>query len=216
MEAFTSIQSMIEYFGSIPPVYIYLVVMGLMAIESSFIPFPSEIIVPPAAMLAAKTTNINVFIIFLSATVGCMIGAYFNYFLSMYLGRPVIYKLADTRLAHACLINASKIEKAENYFVKHGKASTFIGRLIPVIRQLISIPAGLARMNLGYFSLYTFLGGGLWNIILVLLGYFVLVQGIDLFDKYFFELSMGMLVLGILFILFLIYNGLKKKRKRKK
>ncbi len=216
MEVFGSMQEMITYFGSIPPMYIYLVVLGLMAIESSFIPFPSEIIIPPAAMLAAtpQGANVSLVMIFIAGTVGCLLGAYVNYYLGKYLGRPVIYKLADTRLAHACLVDVEKIEKAENYFNKHGKASTFIGRLIPVIRQFISIPAGMSKMNVGQFSLYTFLGGGLWNIVLILLGYFVLIQGLDLFDKYFAELSIILLVLGSLFILYLVYNGIKKGKKK--
>ncbi len=216
MEFFGSMQDVINFFSSISPVYIYLAVLGLMTIESSFIPFPSEIVIPPAAMLAAtpQGENISLVMIFIAGTIGCLLGAYINYFLGKYLGRPVVYKLSNTRFAHACLVDQEKIEKAENYFNKHGKASTFIGRLVPVIRQFISIPAGMSGMNLGQFSFYTFLGGGLWNIILILLGYFVLIQGLDLFDKYFVELSITMLVLGVLFILYLAYSGMKKQKQK--
>ncbi len=214
MEFFGSMQDIINYFSSISPIYIYLVVLGLMTVESSFIPFPSEIIIPPAAMLAAtpQGENISLVMIFIAGTIGCLLGAYVNYYLGKYLGRPMVYKLADTRFAHACLVDVQKIEKAENYFNKHGKASTFVGRLVPVIRQFISIPAGMSNMNIGQFSLYTFLGGGIWNIVLILLGYYVLIHGVNAFDQYFKELSIGMLVLGILFILYLVYNGLKKKK----
>ena len=127
----------------------YYTVAGLMAIESSFIPFPSEIVVPPAAAVSVLPgSKMNIILIILFATLGSLIGALVNYFLSMTLGRTIIYKFADSKLGHLCLLNSDKIRKAENYFNDHGKVSTFIGRLIPGIRQLISIPAGLARMPL--------------------------------------------------------------------
>ena len=145
----------------------------LMAIESSFIPFPSELVVPPAAYKALQPgSGLNIALIVLFATLGALIGAYINYYLAKILGRPIIYKFADSRLGHFLLLDVEKVEKAENYFREHGAISTFVGRLITVIRQLISIPAGLAKMKLAPFTLYTFLGAAIWNCVLALLGYF--------------------------------------------
>ena len=149
----------------------YWVVTLFMAIESSFIPFPSEVVVPPAAWKAMTDDSMNIFLVIVFATVGADIGALVNYWLSRWLGRPVIYRFANSRLGHVCLINEEKVRNAEEYFREHGAASTFFGRLIPAVRQLISIPAGLARMPLGPFLFYTSLGAGLWNTILALIGY---------------------------------------------
>ncbi len=204
-------------FNSMDPIYIYLLVMGLMTLESSIFPVPSELVVPPAAMLAVTNPDIRLIMIFVAATIGCMLGAYANYFVSKSLGRIVIYKLADTRLAQFFLINSEKIQKAEVYFNKKGNISTFIGRLIPVVRHLISIPAGLSKMNFGYFSLYTFLGGGLWNVILILIGYsFSRYIDLGLFHKYIHEISIGIIILGFLFLAYLIYNVLRKKKSKEK
>lgn len=150
----------------------YFWVMVLMAIESSFIPFPSEVVVPPAGYRAANG-ELNIFLVVLWATVGCNIGALVNYYLAKYLGRPVMYKFASSRFGRMCLLSPEKLEAAEQYFVKNGATSTLIGRLIPGIRQLISIPAGLAGMPLGPFLLYTTIGAGIWNIILAAIGYWL-------------------------------------------
>ena len=149
----------------------YWVVTLFMAIESSFIPFPSEVVVPPAAWKAMTDESLNVFLVMVVATVGADIGALVNYYLSKVLGRPIIYRFADSRFGHLCLINRAKVEQAEQYFREHGAASTFFGRLVPAVRQLISIPAGLSGMKLGTFLLYTSLGAGVWNTILALIGY---------------------------------------------
>ena len=149
----------------------YWVVTLFMAIESSFIPFPSEVVVPPAAWKAMTDESLNVFLVIVFATVGADIGALVNYYLSKLLGRPIIYRFADSRFGHLCLINRAKVEQAEQYFREHGAASTFFGRLVPAVRQLISIPAGLSGMKLGTFLLYTSLGAGVWNTILALIGY---------------------------------------------
>ena len=139
----------------------------LMTIESSFIPFPSEIVVPPAAYFG----EMSLIMVILCATIGADIGAIFNYFLAQWIGRPIVYKFADSRLGHMCLLSSEKIAKAEAFFNKHGVISTLIGRLVPGVRQLISIPAGLARMNFGKFILYTTIGAGLWNTVLAFIGY---------------------------------------------
>ena len=125
----------------------YWLVFLFMVIESSFIPFPSEVVVPPAAYLAVTKGDMNIFLIVLVATAGAVVGALINYVLSYWLGRPIVYAFADSRLGHACLIDRAKVEKAEKYFDEHGALSTFIGRLIPAVRQLISIPAGLAKIK---------------------------------------------------------------------
>lgn len=190
----------------------YGTVTLLMVVESSFIPFPSEVIVPPAAYKALEEgSNMNIVLVVVFATLGAIIGALINYFLSLWLGRPIIYKFVETRFGKMCLLDKQKVEKAEKYFDKHGKSSTFIGRLVPGIRQLISIPAGLAKMNIATFVCFTALGAGIWNIILALLGY--LGHGNkELIDQYSHELSYILLGLGVLFVAYLIYKGLSKKK----
>lgn len=200
-----------------PALYIYGLIVLLMTIESSFIPFPSEIVVPPAAYFAMQTDNINIIMVVICATIGALLGAWINYGLSIGIGRPIVYKFANSRLGAICLINQQKVEDAERFFDKHGVTSTFIGRLIPAVRQLISIPAGLARMNFFKFSIYTFLGAGVWNIVLAWLGYFLstFVSEKDLFvsiEKYNSYLSMvGYGILAII-IVFIAYQLLKKKK----
>ena len=145
----------------------YWFVFIFMVIESSFIPFPSELVVPPATYLALQTNaEMNIYIVVLIATAGALVGAYVNYYLALWLGRPIIYRFVDSRLGHILLLDKTKVEQAEQYFDKKGALSTFIGRLIPGIRQLISIPAGLARMNLANFTIFTALGALIWNVAL--------------------------------------------------
>ena len=192
----------------------YWVITLLMAIESSFIPFPSEVVVPPAAYMAATTGEMNVFLIVLFASVGACIGALVNYFLARYLGRPLVYRFAESRIGHMCLIDSEKVEKAERYFDDHGAIGTFFGRLVPAVRQLISIPAGLARMSLGRFMLYTTLGATLWNSILAGMGWYIghyySGQLEEKVAQYSGELKIAMLALGVAVVLFLIYKGVKK------
>ncbi len=200
----------------------YASITALMTIESSFIPFPSEVVIPPAVYVASEPTSalcatgnypVDVALIVLFGTVGAMLGAVINYLLSMWLGRPIIYKFADSRVGHLLLLSSEKVQKAENYFNDHGKVSTFIGRLIPGIRQLISIPAGLAKMHFGQFMLYTFLGAFIWNTVLALLGYIAHGQA-DLINQYSHELSIIILALvGVVVIYYvgkLVYKRIKK------
>lgn len=194
----------------------YWTITLLMAIESSFIPFPSEIVVPPAAYKAYHG-ELNIYLVVLFATIGAEIGALVNYYLAKYLGRPIVYKFAESRIGRMCLLNAKKVEKAEDYFKQHGALSTFIGRLVPAVRQLISIPAGLANMNLGKFMLYTGLGAGAWNIILALLGYFIgSALPREEFDAMVNEWSntIGIVFIAIfaLVIAYWIYQGFKKNK----
>ncbi len=149
----------------------YWVITLLMAIESSFIPFPSEVVIPPAAYMAAATGEMSLWLIILCATLGALIGATVNYVLALYLGRPIIYRFANSKLGHLCLIDEEKVKLAEHYFDEHGAIGTIVGRLVPAVRQLISIPAGLARMRFGRFLLYTAIGAGAWNCILGAIGY---------------------------------------------
>lgn len=214
--AIPNAEEMFDIFLTATPIMVYLMVLGLMAIESSFIPFPSEIVVPPAAYLAYTRNEIDIWIVLVFATAGAIIGALFNYGLSVWIGRPLIYRFADSRLGHICLINRQKVEKAEQYFDKHGAISTFIGRLIPAVRQLISIPAGLARMNLSQFVIYTGLGALAWNSVLAALGYWLgtvvspdeLNASIARYSHYLTYIGLG---IGILFVLFILYNILKPK-----
>lgn len=188
----------------------YLTVFLLMMIEGSFIPMPSELVIPPAAFLAAKG-ELNFVLVVVVGTAGALTGALINYALSYTLGRKVIYMLADTKLAHLILIDREKVIKAEEFFNRNGKSATFIGRLVPAVRQLISIPAGLSKMKLPTFILWTTMGAGIWNIVLALLGYFFYSQK-ELLDKYFHEITIGVLILGGLFVLWLIIKAVRKRR----
>ena len=196
----------------------YLLIFVLMTVESSFIPFPSEVVVPPAAYLACTKGDMNVFAVVLVATAGALCGALINYFLSLWIGRPLVYSFADSRLGHALLINREKVENAEKYFDSHGAVSTFIGRLIPAVRQLISIPAGLARMNLGVFCIFTALGAGIWNGILAVLGWWLgrtvpLDQLFIQVEKYNDYLTWAGLAIGVVCLGLIIYNLLRPRRK---
>lgn len=188
----------------------YWTITLLMAVESSFIPFPSEIIIPPAAYKAANG-ELNVYLVVFFGSFGALIGALFNYYFAKYLGQALLLKFADTRIARMMLVDRAAVEKAETYFRKNGNISTLIGRLVPGIRQLISLPAGLVSMNLKNFILYTVIGSTIWNIILAVLGYFFYSQK-ERLEMYYHEISYVMLGLGVLYFGYLIYNGFKKKK----
>lgn len=195
----------------------YWTITLLMMIESSFIPFPSEIVVPPAAYKAAAGSELNVFLVVLFATIGADIGALINYYLAKLIGRPLVYKFANSRIGHMCLIDEAKVQKAEKYFDDHGAISTFVGRLIPAVRQLISIPAGLAKMKISTFLLYTTLGAGLWNIILAAIGYYLesVVPEEQLMSKvteYSKEISYLFIIIAVVIVGILLYKGLKKRK----
>jgi len=204
---------MFEYFQSLADWYMqhmnYFTITLLMAIESSFVPLPSEVVIPPAIWKAASG-ELNMYLVVLFATFGAIIGAMFNYLMARWLGRVIVYSLAESKVGKLFLLNKAKVEHAEAYFNRHGRSSTFIGRLIPGIRHLISIPAGLAKMNIGQFILYTALGSGIWHIILGALSYSVYSQQ-ELLKKYMHELSYGLIVLGAVFVVYLIFRYRKKK-----
>ena len=193
----------------------YWTITLLMAIESSFIPFPSEVVVPPAAYKAAASGELNVWLVVFFATLGALIGAFINYYLAVWLGRPIVYKFANSRIGHMCLLDEQKVVKAEEFFVRYGVAATLVGRLVPAVRQLISIPAGLARMNIAKFALFTAIGAGLWNGVLAALGYFLEAvvpedQLIATVTKYSHEIGYGIIAVVALALAFIIYKGVKK------
>jgi membrane protein DedA with SNARE-associated domain len=168
-------------------------------------------VIPFAAYKAAQG-ELNLIGVIVFGTFGALTGALINYTLSFYLGRPLVYKFAESRIGRLFLLSKEKVEHAENYFIRNGKSSTFIGRLVPGIRHLISIPAGLAKMNLRDFILYTFVGAGIWNIILGLIGYYLY----EMKDTIFPYMDDILYVLGAGFILYLVVKGIKRKKEKSK
>lgn len=192
----------------------YWTITLLMTIESSFIPFPSEIVVPPAAYKAAAG-DLNIWLVIFFSTLGAVFGALINYFLALWLGKPIVYKFANSRFGHMCLINQEKVETAEKFFNKHGVIATFIGRLVTVVRQLISIPAGLAKMHIGKFIAYTALGAGIWNAVLAALGWYLESvvpeeQLISTVTEYSDIIGYSIVGLVVLALGYVIYKGVKK------
>jgi membrane protein DedA with SNARE-associated domain len=199
-----------EFFQSLFDWYManlnYFTIMLLMGIESTFLPLPSEMVIPFAAYKAGQG-DLNVFFVVISGTIGALGGSLVNYTLAYYLGRPIVYKFAGSKIGKLFLLSREKVEHAESFFLKNGKTSTFIGRLVPGIRHLISIPAGLARMNLRDFMLFTFLGAGLWNIILAIIGFYL--YGIR--EQIFPYVGHILVVLGVAFA---VYLYIKNRRNR--
>ena len=198
----------------------YWVVTLFMAIESSFIPFPSEVVVPPAAWKAMDPdSGMSFILVIVFATIGADLGALINYYLAKWVGRPIIYSFADSRIGHMCIIDRKKVEVAEEFFRKHGAASTIFGRLVPAVRQLISIPAGLAGMHVGKFLLYTTIGAGVWNTVLATIGWgiyeytdYKTTQ--DVYKQavqYSHEIGYVILALAVVVVAFIAYKGIKKK-----
>ena len=194
----------------------YGTILLLMLLESTVIPVPSELVVAPAAYHAASG-HLNVFLVVLFATIGADIGASINYFVALYVGRPVIYKFANSRWGKMCLLNQEKVEKSERYFDEHGVAATLTGRFVPVIRHLISIPAGLARMNYWKFLLFTTIGAGGWHSVLAAMGWYLhaivpedqLNDKISEYAEYIKIVIIGLVILAIIY--FILKSRLKKK-----
>jgi len=176
----------------------------LMAMESSIIPVPSELVMPPAGYLAHQG-QMNIWIAILMGTVGSLAGAYANYFTARWLGRPLVLKYGKY-----VWITEEKFAKVESFFLKHGEISTFIGRLLPVIRHLISIPAGIAGMNHLRFSLYTLVGAGLWCTILAWIGYFIGKEQ-ALILKYSQQAVMGVILLSAVIVAVYVWRHKKQK-----
>jgi membrane protein DedA with SNARE-associated domain len=177
----------------------------LMAMESSVIPIPSELVMPPAGYLASQG-QMNIVIAILCGTMGSLVGAYANYFAAHYLGRPLVLKYGKY-----VWITEEKFAKVEKYFKDHGEISTFIGRLIPVVRHLISIPAGLAGMNHVKFSLYTLFGAGIWVTVLSYIGYFI-GENQELIMKYSHQALIGVVIVSIVIIYFYVRAHKKKQQ----
>ena len=196
----------------------YGTILFLMLLESTVIPGPSELVVSPAAYHAASG-NLNIALVILFATIGADWGATINYIAGYYLGRPLIYKFANSKLGHLCLLNQAKVEKSEKYFYNHGMVATITGRLLPGIRHLISIPAGLAKMHYGKFLLYTTIGAGAWNCILAALGWYLhsivpeelLQDKIMEYGEYIKIAIIGLIAIAIVY--FVIKYNLKRFKK---
>ena len=195
----------------------YGTILLLMLLESTVIPVPSELVVAPAAYHAAGG-HLNALLVVLFATIGADIGASINYFVALYVGRPVIYRFANSRWGHMCLLNEEKVQKSERYFDDHGIVATLTGRLIPGIRHLISLPAGLARMHYGKFLLYTTIGAGAWHSILAAMGWYLhaivpeeeLEQTIERYNHYIVGAILALLAIAAVWLV--AKSRLKKKQ----
>jgi membrane protein DedA with SNARE-associated domain len=193
----------------------YGTILFLMLLESTVVPVPSEFVVTPAAYHAASG-QLDVWLVILFATIGADLGASINYVVAYYVGRPVIYRFANRRWGKMCLLNQEKVEKSERYFDDHGIVATLTGRLIPGIRHLISLPAGLARMNYWKFLLYTTIGAGVWHTILAAMGWYLhavvpedqLESTIERYNHYI------VLAIVVLVLLAIGYFVIRKKTKK--
>ena len=205
-----------DWIMSVPEGMMYLASYFLMLLESTVIPVPSEFVVTPAAYRAAGG-DLNMVLMIILATLGADTGASINYAAGYYLGRPIIYRFANSRLGHLCMLNQQKVEASERYFDNHGMAATITGRLVPGIRHLISIPAGLARMNYWKFLLYTTIGAGAWNIILAALGWYLhtLVPAAllkDYIDEYSEYIKLVIIALVVLALAYFVIRKLCFKK----
>ena len=167
----------------------YTGIVSLMFLESSFFPFPSEVVMPPAGYLAWKG-EMSLTLVLLSGLAGSILGALFNYWIAVKFGRPFLQ-----RWGKYFFVSQESIDKADAFFLKHGHISTLVGRLLPVIRQYISLPAGIARMPLKVFTLYTSLGAGAWVLVLTFAGY-LLGEHQDLLKEYLHVITIGCVLLA--------------------
>jgi membrane protein DedA with SNARE-associated domain len=181
----------------------YTGIFLLMAMESSVIPVPSELVMPPAGYWAAEG-KMNMVVAIICGTIGSLLGAYANYFAAHYLGRPLLLKYGKY-----VWITEEKFAKVETFFHKHGEISTFIGRLLPVVRHLISLPAGLAGMNHWKFSLYTLLGAGIWCTVLALIGY-VIGENQELIVRYSHQAVIGVVIFSAVLIAVYVWRHRRK------
>lgn len=209
------LNNIFEWIMTVQDSVVYALSWFLMLLESTVIPVPSEFVIPPAAYRAAGG-DVNIFLVIILATIGADMGASINYAAGYYLGRPIIYKFANSKWGHLCLLNQQKVEASEKYFDNHGKVATVTGRLVPGIRHLISIPAGLARMNFWHFLLYTTIGAGAWNCILAALGWYLyqlvpMEQLKDQIEYYSEYIKYGIIIIVILALVYLLIKHYLKK-----
>lgn len=209
------LNNIFEWIMTVQDSVVYALSWFLMLLESTVIPVPSEFVIPPAAYRAAGG-DVNIFLVIILATIGADMGASINYAAGYYLGRPIIYKFANSKWGHLCLLNQQKVEASEKYFDNHGKVATVTGRLVPGIRHLISIPAGLARMNFWHFLLYTTIGAGAWNCILAVLGWYLyqlvpMEQLKDQIEYYSEYIKYGIIIIVILALVYLLIKHYLKK-----
>lgn len=209
-----------HWFSSLLDTLNYWTIFLGMYIEGTVIPFPSELIVSPAAYHAAAG-YLNVFWVVVVATLGAVAGSTTNYVAAYYLGRPIIYRFANSKFGHLCLLNEDKVKTAEKYFYDHGVIATLTGRLIPGIRQIISIPAGLSKMTFWKFLFYTTIGSGIWNCVLAILGWYLhsvvpesqLTAKIEEYNDYLKYVILG--IVALVAVYFVVRYYIKKAKANK-
>ena len=179
-----------------------------MAIESSLVPFPSEVILIPAGALAA-TGHMNIYLVLLFGTLGCLMGAFINYYLAFLLGRPAI-EFFVSKYGKIFLLNKKNIKKSDLFFEKHGEITTFAGRLVPLVRQLISLPAGFSKMNIFKFAIFTTMGAAIWTAILIYIGYFFGNNLVWLDQNKNLLTSMLFTSIFLVLVSYMVYNRRKK------
>ncbi|MBQ3402058.1 MAG: DedA family protein [Synergistaceae bacterium] len=169
----------------------YTGIISLMFLESSFFPFPSEVVMPPAGYLAWKG-EMSLPLVLLAGIAGSLLGALFNYWIAVKLGRPFLL-----RYGKYFFVSPESINKADEFFSRHGHVSTLVGRLLPVIRQYISLPAGIARMPMKTFTLFTTIGAGAWVVVLTFAGY-LLGEHQNLLKEYLHVITLACVGLAVL------------------